>query len=104
MVIKNDRARTAVSFVLCGKEKFFVAEMDDAVRNAARDVQRVCVSDTVVVGGGSVEVGMSVHLDSFGKGLVCFVSFIFTDLRQKSQTVSSFSAIFPRRLYNRPKH
>lgn len=64
------KARTAASIILRGPNDFYCDEMERSVHDALCVVKRVLESKTVVVGGGAVEVALSIYLESFATSLV----------------------------------
>lgn len=77
-VFCRPKARTAASIILRGPNDFYCDEMERSVHDALCVVKRVLESKTLVVGGGAVEVALSIFLESFAtslvkqKGNVCF--------------------------------
>ncbi len=64
------KARTAASIILRGPNDFYCDEMERSVHDALCVVKRVLESKTLVVGGGAVEVALSIYLESFATSLV----------------------------------
>jgi len=64
------KARTAASIILRGPNDFYCDEMERSVHDALCVVKRVLESKTLVVGGGAVEVALSIYLDNFATSLV----------------------------------
>nr|SVE94137.1 EOG090X033I [Simocephalus serrulatus] len=69
IVIKGTKSRTAASIILRGPNDFYCDEMERSVHDALCVVKRVLESKTLVVGGGAVEVALSIYLESFATSL-----------------------------------
>merc|ERR1711911_145607 len=70
IIIKGTKARTAASMILRGPNDFYCDEMERSVHDALCVVKRVLESKTLVVGGGAVEVALSIYLENFATSLV----------------------------------
>jgi T-complex protein 1 subunit alpha len=64
--MKNQRAST---IVVRGANEFFLDEIERSIHDSLCVVKRVLESNSVVAGGGSVEVALSVYLDDFARTL-----------------------------------
>jgi T-complex protein 1 subunit alpha len=64
--MKNKRAPT---IVVRGANEFFLDEIERSIHDSLCVVKRVLESNSVVAGGGSVEVALSVYLDDFARTL-----------------------------------
>lgn len=71
------KARTAASIILRGPNDFYCDEMERSVHDALCVVKRVLESKTLVVGGGAVEVALSIYLESFATSLVTSAQKLF---------------------------
>lgn len=85
------KARTAASIILRGPNDFYCDEMERSVHDALCVVKRVLESKTLVVGGGAVEVALSIYLESFATSLVsgtfeCQTLIIWFTFRFKMQS------------------
>lgn len=69
IIIKGTKARTAASMILRGPNDFYCDEMERSVHDALCVVKRVLESKTLVVGGGAVEVALSIYLENFATSL-----------------------------------
>jgi len=69
ILIKGTKARTAASIILRGPNDFYCDEMERSVHDALCVVKRVLESKTLVVGGGAVEVALSIYLENFATSL-----------------------------------
>lgn len=70
------KARTAASIILRGPNDFYCDEMERSVHDALCVVKRVLESKTLVVGGGAVEVALSIFLESFATSLVSEIQYL----------------------------
>jgi T-complex protein 1 subunit alpha len=59
----------AQTIVLRGANEFFLAEVERSMHDALCVIKRVLESNSIVAGGGSVEVALSVYLDKFARTL-----------------------------------
>lgn len=69
IIVKGPKARTAASIILRGPNDFYCDEMERSVHDALCVVKRVLESKSLVVGGGAVEVALSIFLESFATSL-----------------------------------
>lgn len=69
ILIKGTKARTAASIILRGPNDFYCDEMERSVHDALCVVKRVLESKSLVVGGGAVEVALSIYLENFATSL-----------------------------------
>ena len=66
---KNCKSQKSQTIILRGANEFMLDEIERSVHDALCSVKRVLESNSLVVGGGVVEVATSVYLDSFSRGL-----------------------------------
>lgn len=59
----------AQTIVLRGANEFFLAEVERSLHDSMCVIKRVLESNSVVAGGGAVEVALSVYLDNFARTL-----------------------------------
>merc|ERR1719276_299861 len=59
----------ASTIVLRGANEYMLDEMDRALHDSLCVIKRVLESNSIVAGGGSVEVALSVFLDDFARTL-----------------------------------
>lgn len=63
-------ANTAAQTIICrGANDFFLDEIERSIHDSLCVVKRVIESNSVVAGGGSVEVALSIYLDSYARTL-----------------------------------
>lgn len=67
--VKGCTTSRATSIVLRGPNEFMLDEVDRSLHDALCVVKRCLESKTLVAGGGAVEAGLSVYLDSFATTL-----------------------------------
>mmetsp|Transcript_57512 Transcript_57512/g.78429 ORF Transcript_57512/g.78429 Transcript_57512/m.78429 type:complete len:547 (-) Transcript_57512:212-1852(-) len=63
--LRGCKTQRAVSIVLRGANDFMLDEMDRAMHDALCVIKRVLESNSVVAGGGAVEVALSIYLEDF---------------------------------------
>lgn len=66
---KNCKFQKAQTIILRGANEYMLDEIERSVHDALCSVKRVLESNSLVVGGGTVEVATSVYLDDFARGL-----------------------------------
>lgn len=59
----------AQTLILRGANEYFLDELERSIHDSLCVVKRVLESNTVVAGGGAVEVGLSIFLDDFARTL-----------------------------------
>lgn len=59
----------AQTIILRGANEFFLEEVERSIHDSLCVIKRVLESNSVVAGGGSVEVALSVYLDDFARTL-----------------------------------
>ena len=59
----------AQTIILRGANEFFLEEVERSMHDSLCVIKRVLESNSVVAGGGSVEVALSVYLDDFARTL-----------------------------------
>lgn len=64
--MKHSKAQT---IILRGANDFFLDEIERSIHDALCVIKRVLESNTVVAGGGAVEVSLSIFLDDFARTL-----------------------------------
>jgi len=64
--MKNARAST---IVVRGANEFFLDEIERSIHDSLCVIKRVLESNSLVAGGGAVEVALSVYLDDFARTL-----------------------------------
>merc|ERR1712078_590371 len=64
--MKETRAQ---SIILRGANEFFLDEIERSLHDSLCVIKRVLESNSIVAGGGSVEVALSVYLDDFARTL-----------------------------------
>merc|ERR1740139_1882877 len=64
--MKQTRAQT---IILRGPNEFFLDEMERSLHDSLCVLKRVLESNSIVAGGGSVEVALSVYLDEYARTL-----------------------------------
>merc|ERR1712048_1199609 len=63
-------ANTAAQTIICrGANDFFLDEIERSIHDSLCVVKRVIESNSLVAGGGSVEVALSIYLDDFARTL-----------------------------------
>ncbi|XP_010629371.2 T-complex protein 1 subunit alpha-like [Fukomys damarensis] len=65
ILIRNTKARTSASIILCGANDFMCDEMERSLHDALCVVKRVLESKSVVPGGGAVEAALSIYLENY---------------------------------------
>lgn len=69
IVIRGAKNTNSASIVLRGPNAYTLDEMDRSLHDALCAVKRVLESRNVVPGGGAVEIGLAMYLESFAKTL-----------------------------------
>jgi len=69
VLVKGGAAGGGATLLLRGANDYLLDEMERAMHDALCAVKRVLESGSVVPGGGAVEAGLSVHLESFSTPL-----------------------------------
>ena len=69
VLVKGGAAGGGATLLLRGANDYLLDEMERAMHDALCAVKRVLESGSVVPGGGAVEAGLSVHLESFATSL-----------------------------------
>lgn len=64
--MQNTRAQT---IILRGANDFFLDEIERSIHDSLCVVKRVLESNSLVAGGGAVEVGLSIYLDDYARSL-----------------------------------
>lgn len=64
--MQNTRAQT---IILRGANDFFLDEIERSIHDSLCVVKRVLESNSLVAGGGAVEVGLSIYLDDYARTL-----------------------------------
>jgi len=59
----------AQTIVIRGANDFFLDEVERSLHDSLCVIKRVLESNSIVAGGGSVEVALSVYLDDFARSL-----------------------------------
>jgi len=67
--IKGCVSKRAATIVLRGANEFMLDEMDRSLHDALMIVKRMLESNTLTVGGGSVEAALSIYLENFATSL-----------------------------------
>merc|ERR1719327_1036353 len=65
--VKGAKATKAATILLRGANEFMLEEADRSVHDALCAVSRTLESNSVVPGGGAVEVGLSLHLEEHAR-------------------------------------
>jgi T-complex protein 1 subunit alpha len=69
MFFEGMAKQKATTIVVRGANDFFLDEIERSIHDSLCVVKRVLESNTVVPGGGCVEVGLSIYLDNFARTL-----------------------------------
>lgn len=69
MFFEGMKATRAQTIILRGANDFFLEEIERSVHDSLCVVKRVLESNSLVAGGGAVEVALSIHLDNFSRTL-----------------------------------
>lgn len=69
IILKGAKNTNSASIVLRGPNNYTLDEMDRSIHDALCAVKRVLESKNVVPGGGAIEVGLAMYLESFAKTL-----------------------------------
>jgi len=69
MFFEGMTATRAQTIILRGANDFFLDEIERSVHDSLCVVKRVLESNSLVAGGGAVEVALSIHLDDFSRTL-----------------------------------
>ena len=69
MFFEGMKATRAQTIVIRGANEFFLEEIERSIHDSLCVVKRVLESNSLVAGGGSVEVALSVYLDDFARTL-----------------------------------
>jgi T-complex protein 1 subunit alpha len=69
MFFEGMKATRAQTIILRGANDFFLEEIERSVHDSLCVVKRVLESNSLVAGGGAVEVALSIHLDNFARTL-----------------------------------
>lgn len=69
IIIKGTKETNSASIVLRGANNLMLDEMDRSLHDALCAVRRVLESGYIVPGGGAVEVGLAMYLESFARTL-----------------------------------
>ena len=74
ILIKNTKAYTTVSVILCGSNDFLCDQMECPLHDALCVEKRVLESKSVVPGGDAVEAALSVYLKTYttSMGSLCY--------------------------------
>ena len=65
----NGRSRGLATIILRGANDFFLEEVERSIHDSLCVIKRVLESNSIVAGGGAVEVALSVYLDDFARTL-----------------------------------
>jgi len=69
MVFEGMKQSKAQTLILRGANDYFLEEIERSLHDSLCVVKRVLESNSVVAGGGAVEVGLSIYLDDFARTL-----------------------------------
>ena len=61
--------QSAQTIIVRGANEFFLDEIERSIHDSLCVVKRVLESNSLVAGGGSVEVALSIYLDDFARTL-----------------------------------
>jgi T-complex protein 1 subunit alpha len=69
MFFEGMKETSAATIVVRGANEFFLDEIERSIHDSLCVVKRVIESNSVVAGGGAVEMSLSLHLDQFARTL-----------------------------------
>ena len=69
MFFEGMKEQRASTIIIRGANEFFLDEIDRSIHDSLCVVKRVLESNSVVAGGGAVEVALSIYLDDFSRTL-----------------------------------
>lgn len=69
MFFEGMSKQKANTIVVRGANDFFLDEIERSIHDSLCVVKRVLESNSVVAGGGAVEVALSIYLDNFARTL-----------------------------------
>lgn len=69
MFFKGMKQTRAQTIILRGANDFFIDEVERSMHDSLCVIKRVLESDSLVAGGGAVEVALSIYLDDFARTL-----------------------------------
>jgi T-complex protein 1 subunit alpha len=69
MFFEGMKATRAQTIILRGPNEFYLDEVERSLHDALCVIKRVLESNSIVAGGGSVEVALSVYLDDYARTL-----------------------------------
>merc|ERR1711935_999097 len=69
MFFEGMKAARASTIICRGANDFFLDEIERSIHDSLCVIKRVLESNSLVAGGGAVEVALSVHLDNFARTL-----------------------------------
>ena len=70
ILIRGTKAHSSASIILRGANDYMLDEMERSIHDSLCAVKRTLESNSVVPGGGSVEVALSIYLENFATTLV----------------------------------
>jgi T-complex protein 1 subunit alpha len=69
MFFEGMKKQKANTIIVRGANEFFLDEIERSLHDSLCIVKRVLESNSVVAGGGAVEVGLAIYLDNFARTL-----------------------------------
>ncbi len=69
MILEGMKQTKAQTIILRGANEYFLDEIERSLHDALCVVKRVWESNSIVAGGGAVEVALSIYLDDFARTL-----------------------------------
>lgn len=88
--MKQTRAQT---IILRGPNEFFLDEMERSLHDSLCVLKRVLESNSIVAGGGSVEVALSVYLDEYARTLGSREQLAIAEFSEALQVIPKILAI-----------
>merc|ERR1719181_2696312 len=85
--IKGCAQSKAATILLRGANEFMLEEADRSVHDALCAVSRTLESNSVVPGGGAVEVALSLHLDDFARTFTGYEQWAISEFAEALLTI-----------------